>query len=111
DPTYGYLTSVTITNPGSGYGIAPVTVGGAGASGAGATGYQVVDGMVTGGTVTDPGVGYFANPNVTASRGGYDTGSGATTSTVLTAQNNVYVRSITVTSGGSLWAYAPDVTI
>ncbi len=123
DPHYGYVTSITITNPGSGYGITPVAVSGAGGTGSGATGYQVVDGMVTGGTVTNPGVGEFANPvtnpftgafanpQLEFSGGGYDTGVVDPANAVAIGQNNVYVRSVTVTSGGSNWVVAPNVVI
>lgn len=58
------VTSVTVTNGGSGYSFAPaVTFSGGGGSGAAGTA-TVVDGVVTGVTVTAGGTGYTSAPAV-----------------------------------------------
>jgi hypothetical protein len=64
----GSVTSVTITNPGSGFISAPsVTFGGAPIGGTTATGLAVVgsNGSVVSVAITNPGSGYITTPSVT----------------------------------------------
>lgn len=80
-PTSGKVVdSVTITNPGSGYGSATATFSAPPAGGTTATGTVVLDGdEVAGVTITDPGSGYTSAPTVTIS----GDGTGATATAAL----------------------------
>lgn len=68
----GYITEITITNGGSGYSAATVSItGGGGGTGATATA-TVDDGEVVSITITDAGSGYTEAPTVTISGDGDD---------------------------------------
>jgi cyclophilin family peptidyl-prolyl cis-trans isomerase len=60
----GAVTSVTVTNPGSGYTVPPSVIFGGGGSGAVGTA-TLTNGQVTAITVTTPGTGYTVAPTVT----------------------------------------------
>ena len=82
------VTSITVTNSGSGYTSAPtVTITGGGGSGATATA-QVQNGALSL-TLTSGGTGYTSDPTVTITGGG---GTGAT----ATAQRGVVCRAIDI---------------
>lgn len=69
----GVVTDISVTNPGSGYTSATVTISGSGAAAA-ATALVTMTGIVTDIQITAPGTGYTA-PTITISGGG---GTGAT---------------------------------
>jgi hypothetical protein len=69
--TGGYLNSITITNGGGGYGVAPtITISAPGNGGTTATATCTINlGIVNSITVTNPGSGYTSVPTVTFSSG------------------------------------------
>jgi FtsP/CotA-like multicopper oxidase with cupredoxin domain len=87
------VSSITLTNGGSGYTAAPaVTITGGGGTGATATA-TVANGVITGIAVSTGGTGYtFANVNITGD------GLGATATATITGG---VITGITVTNGGS----------
>jgi uncharacterized repeat protein (TIGR01451 family) len=98
------VSSVTITNGGSGYTSAP-TVNFVGGGGSGATGIATISGgAVTGVTITNGGSGYTSPPSVVFSGGG---GTGAAATAVLGSASSV--SSATITNGGSGYTSAPTV--
>jgi hypothetical protein len=103
----GVVTSITITNPGSGYTntptiiIAPPPFPPRKATGTA----QIVNGFVVGTKITDGGFGYDSPPAVLIVGGG---GSGATGT--ATVQNGV-ITAITITSSGSGYTSAPSIQI
>ena len=70
----GVISTITVTNGGSGYGAPTISITGGGGSGATATAV-VTGGVVTAITVTNGGSGFTSRPTVTVVGGG---GSGAT---------------------------------
>ena len=74
----GQITTVSVLNAGSGYGVAPTVTFAGGGQGSGATGTvpaaNIVGGAITGVNVINPGAGYTVNQPVTFVGGG---GSGA----------------------------------
>ena len=80
-PEYSrYVSSITITNGGSGYGIdTTITISGGGGTGATASA-SVFNGAIQTVTITDEGLGYTTSPTVTVTGGG---GSGAVLVAVL----------------------------
>lgn len=89
--TGGSLTSLTISNGGSGYTSAP-TVSLTGGGGAGAAATAVISGgVVTGLTLTNAGTGYTSAPTVSFSGGG---GSGAAATAALVAGVNGQVLTL-----------------
>jgi len=68
--TFGQVIGYDITDPGSGYTVAPTVIfTGGGGSGAAATA-TINGGLVTGLTITSPGSGYTSSPTITLSRAG-----------------------------------------
>ncbi|MCW1884882.1 autotransporter-associated beta strand repeat-containing protein [Luteolibacter flavescens] len=85
DPTGSGVTSIPVTNGGSGYLAAPyVEITGGGGTGATAMA-SVTDGVVTSITVTSPGINYTSAPTINILGGGE--GSGLTVGTPVLAQN------------------------
>ncbi len=118
----GYqVTSLTITNGGTGYGSTPGVAfsGGSGGSGAAATAL-LLSGVVTGFTITNNGSGYGTPPVVTIAGPGGG-GTTATATATVTPGGGTAIGSCTTTSsvlsisftagGGSGWTSAPTVTI
>jgi len=109
------VTSVTITNGGSGYTSAPtVTFSAPGGTGTTATGTAILGtgataGQVVGVTFTNPGTGYTAAPMVTFSAPG-GSGTLATGTTSIGLSFGTGVTSVTISSGGSGYTSAPTVT-
>ena len=87
----GAVTGITVTNPGSGYTAATVSIGGAGA-GATADAVVTTSGSVTAVTVDTPGGGY-ARPVVSI------TGGGATTAATATVYGGI--DALTLANAGS----------
>lgn len=82
---YRYVSSVTIDNPGSGYGSTPtLTFSGGGGTGATAT-CEVYSGEIVSVTITNIGSGYMTSPTITVTGGG---GSGAVLSAGLSFATN-----------------------
>lgn len=89
--TAGGVTSIAVTEDGTGYTSAPtVAIAGGGGNGAEAVA-TVLDGAVTGITVTKPGHGYTSAPTVTLSGG---EGSGATATANLGVVANPVVAEL-----------------
>lgn len=101
----GGVSTVNITNGGSGYTTASVAFSGGGGTGAAATA-TLTGGVVTSITVTSTGSGYTSAPTVSIS----GDGTGATATSTVTPQVSG-VTSITVGTAGSGYATAPVVTI
>lgn len=84
--TTGSVTSITITNLGSGYTLVPtVTISGGNGSGATASA-SIANGQVTGINIINPGTGYTSAPTVTIT----GNGSGATATTSI--QNYTFLQ-------------------
>ena len=104
--TFGAVTSIGITNAGSGYDAASppaITIAGGGGSGASAS--VVVDGSISEVTVTDGGTGYTSSPLVSIVGGG---GSGAAATAIITKG---VVSRILINSGGTGYTSQPQITI
>lgn len=103
NPTTGEVTSITVTNSGSGYTSAPSVVI-ASASGAGAAA-TLQGNSVTSVNITNQGAGYVGVPNVVFTGGG---GNGAAgTATVVGGK----VVGISITNGGSGYTGVPTITL
>lgn len=110
--TEGGVTAITLTNFGSGYGIAP-TVSLAGGGGAGAAAHAVLDSGVNAGkikeiVVSSSGSGYTSAPVVSFTSAAV---AAVGTAVLGTGPNADKVDSITVTSGGVGYGSAPTVTL
>ena len=104
--TFGAVTSVGITNAGTGYDAASppvltISVGG----GTGATASVTVNGSVSEITVTAGGSGYKSSPLVSIVGGG---GSGAAATAIITKG---VVSRILINSGGTGYTSQPQITI
>jgi hypothetical protein len=104
----GFISSVTVTAPGSGYTTAP-TVGFAGGGGTGATATAALTTThsVTSVTITNPGSGYTTAPSVTFSAGvvvvgvpGTATGTATINGPSVLTSGKQSVDTVTVTIGG-----------
>jgi FtsP/CotA-like multicopper oxidase with cupredoxin domain len=101
----GVVTGLTITNPGSGYAVAPtISITDATGPGAGATATSTL--KITALTVTAPGSGYTFNP-VVAIADATGAGTGSTGAATITTD---LVSGIAVSNGGSAYT-AATVTI
>jgi hypothetical protein len=103
DATTGIVTSITVTNPGSGY-INTPTIALTSASGATAVAV-LTGGQVTAINVDNQGLNYVGTPIVTLTGGG---GAGATATATLVGGK---VTAITVTNPGKGYTGAPTVTL
>jgi len=89
DLTTGRVTSVTITDPGTGYTTAPnVTFAGGGGSGAAATAIINTAGNVVAVVITNFGTGYTSSPTVTIAAPG--SGTQATGTSAINEYTDVY---------------------
>lgn len=108
DRVQGGVTAFTMTNQGSGYGIAPnVTITGGGGSGAKATanlGTGANAGKVTSITIDENGSGYTSAPTVAFA-------SAAVLATATASVNAGGVSAITLTNNGTGYTSAPTVAI
>ena len=101
----GALTTIIVTNGGSGYTSVP-TVGITGGGGSGATATAVISGgAITSLTVSNSGSGYTSAPTVAFSGGG---GTGGAATAVLATRA---VSTIAVSAPGSAYTAAPTVTL
>jgi hypothetical protein len=101
----GALTTIIVTNGGSGYTSVP-TVSITGGGGSGATATAVISGgAITSLTVSSSGTGYTSAPTVSFSGGA---GSGGAATAVLATRA---VSSIAVSAAGSGYTAAPTVTL
>jgi hypothetical protein len=99
----GYVDSVNVVSPGSGYSIAPtVTFTGGSPTTAAAARAEAMGGRVIGITVSEPGAGYQSAPTVTLSA---SNASGAAFSVGLLGS----VRAVTISAGGTGYTSAPTV--
>ena len=108
--TAGAITSINITNPGSGYTAADVpsvTVSDATASAAGATATAALTGVVSGITVTNAGSGYAATPSVSIAD--VTPGASGATATASVSASAGTVTGIMVTYIGSGYTTPPTV--
>ena len=104
--TFGAVTSVGITNAGSGYDAAsPPVLTISGGGGTGATAAVVVNGSVSEITVTTGGTGFTSSPLVSIVGGG---GSGAAATAIITKG---VVSRILINSGGTGYTSQPQITI
>ena len=104
--TFGAVTSIDITNAGSGYDAAyppKITISDGG--GSGATASVVVNGSVSEITVSTGGSGYTSSPLVSIVGGG---GSGAAATAIITKG---VVSRVLINSGGSGYTSQPSITI
>lgn len=86
--TAGYVSSVTITSGGSGYGSAPTVTFSAPTSGTTATGTaSITGGVITTITITNAGSGYTTAPTIT-----FGSGSATATATIVGLTTNKPVR-------------------
>ena len=103
----GSVTSINVTNGGSGYTTQPIVsiVGGGATSGnqAFATA-QITEGTVTGITIVNGGAGYTSVPTISISGGG---GTGATAVAVCRGP----VDSINIVNTGSQYSYEPTINL
>ena len=103
---FGSVTSVDITNAGSGYDAAfPPAITISGGEGTGAAATATVNGSISGVTVTEGGSGYTSSPLVSIVGGG---GSGASATAIITKG---VVSSILVNSGGTGYTSQPSITV
>jgi hypothetical protein len=112
NPNTQSVQSVQLTNPGSGYTVAPsVKFTGGGGSGAAATA-TIGDGIVGVITVTNGGVGYSTTPLITFTNQVFLTGvttvSAAATAVVSAAGT---ITAIRITNAGLGYSIAPTITI
>jgi len=99
----GYVDSVNVVSPGSGYSIAPtVTFTGGSPTTAAAARAEAMGGRVIGITVSEPGAGYQSAPTVTLSA---SNASGAAFSVGLLGS----VRAVTISAGGTGYTSAPTI--
>ena len=104
--TFGAVTSVGITNAGTGYDAAsPPVLTISGGGGTGATASVTVNGSVSEITVTAGGSGYKSSPLVSIVGGG---GSGAAATAIITKG---VVSRILINSGGTGYTSQPQITI
>ena len=104
--TFGAITSVGITNAGTGYDAAsPPVLTISGGGGTGATASVTVNGSVSEITVTAGGSGYKSSPLVSIVGGG---GSGAAATAIITKG---VVSRILINSGGTGYTSQPQITI
>jgi hypothetical protein len=102
----GGLSSISVTNPGSGYSSAPsVSFSGGGGSGAAATAYINAAGNVTGILLTNAGSGYTSAPTVGFSGGG---GSGVAATTYVLA-GPIHATSVATYAGRAWVAFGRTV--
>ena len=104
--TFGAVTSISITNAGSGYDAASppaMTISGGAGSGAAAT--VTVDGAISAIDVSAGGTGYTSSPLVSIVGGG---GSGAAATAIITKG---VVSRVLINSGGSGYTSQPEITI
>jgi len=103
---FGAVTSVDITNAGSGYDAAfPPAITISGGEGTGAAASATVNGSISEVTVTAGGSGYTSSPLVSIVGGG---GSGASATAIITKG---VVSSILVNSGGTGYTSQPSITV
>ena len=107
----GRINSITITNPGSGYLVAPLITfnnigGGSGAAYTASISTSTVR-VITGFVVDDGGSGYTSPPTITL--GG--TGGGYGASFTVTLQSTNFISAINVTSAGSGYVSTPTFTL
>ena len=103
----GSVTSINVTNGGSGYTTQPIVsiVGGGAASGTQAFATaQITEGSVTGITIVNGGSGYTSVPSITITGGG---GTGATAVAVCRGP----VSDININYAGSQYTYEPTITL
>lgn len=101
----GTVTSVTVTNPGSGYGATAPTIGFTGGGGTGATATASLIGSPVGSlTLTNGGSGYTSPPLAGFSGGN---GSGATAITTV----SLGITAVTMTKPGFAYTSQPSITI
>ena len=102
------VQSIVITNPGSGYTLAPtLQVTGGGGSGAAGTVF-IGDGAVGIVTLTDAGSGYTTAPTITIS-GPVGVGTTATAEAVVSAAGTI--SAIHITNAGAGYTSSPTITI
>ena len=104
--TFGAVTSINITNAGSGYDAASppnITISGGGGSGAAST--VTVNGSVSEITVNNGGSGYTSSPLVSIAGGG---GSGAAATAIITKG---VVSRVLINDGGTGYTSQPTITI
>lgn len=108
DRVQGGVTAITVTNAGSGYGIAPnVTITGGGGTGAKATanlGTGANAGKIASITIDSNGSGYTSAPTVAFS-------SAAVLATATASLTGDGVSGITLTNNGTGYTSAPTVTL
>lgn len=103
-PTAGSLSTIVVTDGGSGY-TSPPTVTITGGGGSGATAVAIMSGSaVASVSLGSAGSGYTTTPTITLTGGG---GTGATAIALLAATS---VASATITDAGSGYTSAPTVT-
>ena len=104
--TFGAVTSVGITNAGSGYDAAsPPVLTISGGGGTGATAAVIVNGSVSEITVSTGGTGFTSSPLVSIVGGG---GSGAAATAIITKG---VVSRVLINSGGTGYTSQPQITI
>jgi hypothetical protein len=106
--TTGPISSIVITNAGTGYSPA-VSFSGGGGAGAAAivTGVDSTTGAITSIKITNPGSGYTSAPTVTITESG---GSGATATAVFNPATG-QVTGVTINQGGSKYSAGPTISI
>ena len=103
----GSVTSINVTNGGSGYTTQPIVSiidGGATSGNQAFASAQITEGTVTGITILNGGTGYNEIPTIEITGGG---GTGATAVAVCRGP----VDSIAITSTGSQYTYEPDISL
>ncbi|AOV60911.1 virion structural protein [Synechococcus phage S-CAM22] len=104
--TFGPVTSIDITSPGSDYDASsPPNIVISGGGGSGATGTVTVNGSITEIIVTNSGTGYTSSPLVSIVGGG---GSGAAATAIVTKG---VVSSILMNTNGTGYTSQPTITI
>ena len=110
DPNTGMLSSISLTNPGSGYANPVVIVqGDNGASAVATVGTGSSTGTIQSLKVVAGGQYYASAPFVTISDSNGGTGTGATATATIASQ--VIVQAPVLSNGGSGYTVAPTVTI